>query len=196
MGLLDSVLGGIGAGGQPQQRAPGLGGTVAAGVILALLVKAVRQHQAQHPQGGPEPRSFDPQTQAGAPPSAGGGLLGGLMGGLGGMLGGAGLGGLLGGLGGAGALGALVGHFQQKGYGPQVGSWVGQGENQPIAPGQLGEALGEPALNQLQQQTGLSRENLLAELSHLLPQAISEVTPAGRLPADEELHRMAAEPPR
>lgn len=186
MGLLDGVLGGLG--GQPQ-RQPGLGGTVAAGVILALLVKGVREYQASHGGAPGQGRSFDPQAQAGAP--AGGGL-GGLLGSLGGA---GGLGGLLSGLGGAGALGALVDRFHQKGFGQQAGSWVGTDANQPIAPHEVGEVLGEDTLSQLQQRTGLSRENLLAELARELPQAISAATPQGRLPSnDAELHQVAAQP--
>jgi uncharacterized protein YidB (DUF937 family) len=189
MGLLDGLLGG----GQPQRR-PGLGDTVAAGVVLALLVKGIRQYQASHGgQPGQTGRSFDPQNQAA--PQAGGGL-GGMLGGLGGLLGGGGgIGALLGGLGGAGALDSLIGRFQQKGFGPQVQSWVGTGQNQPIAPHEVESALGENAVNELQQQTGMPRQQLLSDLAHELPQAINEATPQGRLPeSDDELHEVARQP--
>jgi len=115
MGLLDQIAGGARGGGAPQKA--GLGQTVAAGVILALLVKAIRAHQAQ-PQG----RSFDPAPAPAQAQGAGQGGLGGILGsltgggGLGGLLGGS-LGGLLGGLGGAGALGGLVRQMQQNGFG-------------------------------------------------------------------------------
>jgi uncharacterized protein YidB (DUF937 family) len=75
----------------------------------------------------------------GPDPSMGGrGGLGGLLGGLGGVA----LVALLAGLGGAGALGSLVDQFRQRGFGDQVNSWVGAGQNQPIAPDQLDQALG------------------------------------------------------
>jgi len=200
MGLLDQVLGGAGLGPQGGAQRPGLGGTVAAGVVLALLVKAVRSYEASHGAMG-QGRSFDPQAQsagdrAAASPTAAQGGLGGILGGLGGMLGGGGggLGGLLGGLGGAGALGALINQFQQKGYGQQVNSWIGHGQNQPLAPTQVADALGDDTVQALQQQTGMPRESLLAELSHLLPQAISEATPQGRPPTDDELHQIARQP--
>lgn len=194
MGLLDSIIGG---GGQPQRR-PGLGDTLAAGVVLALLVKGVRHYQATHGQAPgaaqPQGRSFDPQAQ-GAPGPSGGGGPGGLLGGLGGLMSGGGLGGLLGELGGAGALGALVDRFRQKGYGQAVSSWVQEGQNQPIAPHQVADVLGEPALNELQQRTGFSREQLLAQLAHELPQAINAATPEGRVPqSDAELHQAAQQP--
>jgi uncharacterized protein YidB (DUF937 family) len=193
MGLLDGLLGG----GQPQRR-PGLGDTIAAGVILALLVKGIRQYQATHGgQPAPSGRSFEPQGQAA--PEAGGmlGGLGGLLGG-GGLSGsgmGGGLGGLLGGLGGAGALGALINRFQQSGFGQQAQSWVSTGQNQPIAPHEVENALGDKAVDELQQQTGMPRQQLLSELAHELPQAINEATPQGRVPqSDEELHEVARQP--
>ncbi|MDB5448041.1 MAG: hypothetical protein JWQ97_3358, partial [Phenylobacterium sp.] len=158
MGLLDQVMGSMAAGGRPQQK-PGLGSTVAAGVILALLVKGVRSYQQSHNQAPGDGRSFNPQDQASraqaAPAQTGGGL-----------------GGLLSGLGGAGALGALVSQFQQKGLGTQVNSWVGPGHNEPVAPEQVAHALGEDNVRQLQEQTGLPRDSLLSELTQVLPQAV------------------------
>jgi len=185
MGLLDGIL----DGGQPQRK-PGLGGTLAAGVVLALLVKAVRQYQASH--GGPPgqgDRSFEPQGR-GAP-------RGGILGGLGGLLGGGGggLGGMLGGLGGAGALGSLIGQFQQKGHGQQVNSWVGHGPNEPIAPNEVRSVLGEDTLELLQRQSGLPRDQLLAQLAQELPQAINAATPQGRPPADDDELQAAAQQP-
>lgn len=178
MGLLDGVMGSVSGDG----RRPGLGSTVAAGAILALLVKGVRSYQQSHP-APTEGRSFDPQAQAGQAQAAGGGV--------GGMLGGGGLGGLLTGLGGAGALGALISQFQQKGLGSQVNSWVGHGANEPIAPEQVAHALGEDNVSALQQQTGTPREALLSELAQHLPDAVHDLTPQGRLPDDGELHQIA-----
>lgn len=189
MGLLDQMMGAA-SGGQPNRK-PGLGSTVAAGVVLALLVKGVRQYQASHGQAPGQDRSFSPNAQAASPGQGGGGLLGG----LGGLLGGGGLGGMLGSLGGAGALGALVSRFQQKGYGQQVNSWVGSGQNAAIAPHEVEDALGPEAVDELQHQTGMPRPQLLNELSRELPQAISEATPQGQLPQDDhELHQAARQP--
>ena len=198
MGLLDQVIGGMGGigGGASAPQRPGLGDTVTMGVVLALLVKAVRSYQASHPAAGQAAgRSFDPAADAG-----GGGMMGGL-GGLGGMLGGmlgagggGGLGGMLSGLGGAGALGGLISHLQQSGLGGQANSWVSSAPNQPVSPQQLEAALGENTVQSLQQQTGLPRQGLLQELSHLLPEAINEATPGGRLPTDAELNQIASQP--
>jgi uncharacterized protein YidB (DUF937 family) len=178
MGLLDNVF--SNATRQPSAK-PGLGQTVAAGVILALLVKAIRSHQnAQTPAPAQTPQA----------PGQGG-----LLGGLGGVFGSGGLGGMLSGLGGAGALGGLLGQLKQRGLGDQVDSWVSTGVNRPVEPHQLEQALGEPAIAELQQQTGLPREQLVNELAQHLPEAISEATPNGQAPDDDELHRIASQPP-
>jgi uncharacterized protein YidB (DUF937 family) len=50
-------------------------------------------------------------------------------------------------------------------------------------------------VNELQQQTGMPRQQLLNDLAHELPQAINEATPQGRLPeSDDELHEVARQP--
>ena len=116
-------------------------------------------------------------------------LGGQLPGGLGGALGG-GLGGLLGGLAGAGGLEALIEQFRQRGQGDVINSWVGRGENRRIAPNQLEDA-GPEAIDELQERTGMPRDNMLAELSKLLPEAVDQFTPDGRVPTQEELSRWA-----
>ena len=188
MGLLDQIMGG---GAAPRDK-PGFGSTVAAGVVLALLVKAVREHQGAA-ASGERTRSFDPKSQEAAPQ---GGDSGGLLGGLGGLLGGGGLGQILSGLGGAGALQALISRFQENGFGRQAASWVSQGSNEPIAPDQVSDALGDHAVEELQQKTGLPRQSLLAEIAEALPEAIHQATPHGRAPSEEELRQVAHTPTR
>ncbi|QRM28025.1 YidB family protein [Microvirga sp. VF16] len=100
-----------------------------------------------------------------------------------------GLGGLLGGLGGqnpggllSGGLGELVDSFRQNGQGDIADSWVGTGPNKEVAPQQLEQAIGSDVLATLAQQTGLSRDEILARLSRELPQAVDRYTPDGRIP--------------
>jgi uncharacterized protein YidB (DUF937 family) len=106
------------------------------------------------------------------------GPLGGLLGSLGGSLAGGGVGGLLG-----GGLGELLERFQQNGQGDAAESWVGKGANKELAPPQLKQAIGADVLAALEQQTGLSQEELLARLSRELPAAVDQYTPDGRLPS-------------
>lgn len=184
MGLLDQIVGGAMGGGMGRARSGGglggglggmlgggrggMGNKLAMGVMLALLVKAARD------RGRPaEGRTFEPGR-------AGGGGLGGL-------------GGLLGGLGGAGALGGLIGQLQQRGLGHQTQSWVSTGQNEPVTPHQLADALGDDTIQELQQQTGMPREALLSELARELPEAVNQATPSGQVPSDQELYRMVGD---
>jgi uncharacterized protein YidB (DUF937 family) len=105
--------------------------------------------------------------------------------GLGGLLGnrgGAGVGGLLG-----GGLGELVERFRQSGQGEIAKSWVGHGPNKEVAPNQLEQAIGPDVLATLSQQTGLSRDEILARLSRELPQAVDKYTPEGQLPTEQDV---------
>jgi uncharacterized protein YidB (DUF937 family) len=101
-----------------------------------------------------------------------------LSGNLGSVLGGAGVGGLL-----SGGLGELLDKFKQSGEGETAESWIRQGPNKEVSPPQLKRAIGDDVLAQLEQQTGLSQEELLARLSRELPSAVDKYTPEGRLPA-------------
>ncbi len=88
-----------------------------------------------------------------------------------------------------GGLSDLIGRLTAGGAAPQVNSWVGPGENQPIQPGQLGGALGQNTLNELSQRTGLSQQELLQQLAVVLPQLINSLTPKGRIPTAAELEQ-------
>jgi uncharacterized protein YidB (DUF937 family) len=183
MGLLD-VLNGMQQGprGPSGPSAPSSGGmspmTMA---ILGLLAwKAVKHLTAGQPGAAPQP----------APSPGGGATGGGLAGGLGNVLKGP-LGGLLaGGAAGSvisGGLGDVLKQLQQGGQSDTANSWVGKGDNKPIAPGDLANALGADQINALASQSGLSRDELLSGLSRYLPQVIDHLTPDGRLPTDGEV---------
>jgi uncharacterized protein YidB (DUF937 family) len=117
--------------------------------------------------------STQPGTGAGATQSP----LGGLLSNLSGALAGGGAGGLL-----NGGLGELLDRFKQNGQGDVAQSWINHGPNKELPPPQLKQAIGSDVLATLEQQTGLSQEELLARLSRELPAAVDKYTPAGRLP--------------
>jgi len=89
----------------------------------------------------------------------------------------------------SGGLGELVDRFRQNGHGETADSWVRSGPNQPVSPPQLEQAIGPDVLEALSQQTGLSRQELLARLSRELPDAVDRYTPQGRLPSEAEFTR-------
>ena len=112
------------------------------------------------------------------------GGLGGLLGQLGSSLGGASAGGVL-----SGGLGELIDRFREKGLGDTADSWVRTGANKELQPAQLEQAIGPEILDTLSQQTGLSRDELLARLTRELPQAVDKFTPEGRVPTESEMSR-------
>ncbi len=81
-----------------------------------------------------------------------------------------------------GGLQQLLSSFQQKGFGDVAGSWISTGENKPVSPDQIQQALGPDRLGQLSQQTGLDVGTLAGQLSSLLPSLVDKLTPDGRLP--------------
>jgi uncharacterized protein YidB (DUF937 family) len=95
-----------------------------------------------------------------------------------------GAGGVLGGLGG------LLDKLQKGGLGNVANSWVGPGQNQPVAPGQLGSALGPDIIKTIAQRSGLSEEDVTKQLSQVLPGVVDKLTPSGRLPTLAELSQM------
>jgi uncharacterized protein YidB (DUF937 family) len=90
-------------------------------------------------------------------------------------------GGLLGGLSG------LLQSFQQSGHGDIMNSWIGSGQNQPITPEQLHQALGPQAVDNLSRLTGVAAPDLISELSRVLPGVIDRLTPQGRMPNQAEM---------
>ena len=98
------------------------------------------------------------------------------------------LGSLLGGQGGAaggfGGLGGLLQQLQQSGLGDAVQSWVSNGQNLPISADQLHSALGGDRVSAMAQQAGMSQDDLMGQLAHMLPQVVDHLTPGGELPTD------------
>jgi uncharacterized protein YidB (DUF937 family) len=115
-------------------------------------------------------------------PGSGAGAGGALPGNLGGLLAGKSVGDVL-----SNGLRDLVDSFKQAGQGQAADSWIGPGPNKQIGPPDLEKALGPDVLTTLSQQTGLSREEILARLSKNLPEAVDKYTPQGRIPTAAEL---------
>jgi uncharacterized protein YidB (DUF937 family) len=186
MGLLD-VLNGMQNGprgpSNPSAQSGGGMSPLTMAILGLLAWKAVK-----HLGGNQAGASPAPAPSSGAP--SGGGMAGGPGGGLGDLLKG-GLGGLLaGGAAGSvisGGLGDLLKQLQQNGHGETANSWVSNGPNKQIAPGDLASALGADQINSLMSQSGLSRDELLSGLSQQLPDVINHLTPDGRLPTESEL---------
>jgi uncharacterized protein YidB (DUF937 family) len=176
MGLLDGLLGG------GMRRGGGMSPLTMA-VLGLLAYRAMKGRNLTDMFGGSTGKA------AGAPaaPGSSGGLGDLLSGGLGGLLGGAGVGGIL-----SGGLGDLLKQFQQNGQGDKAESWVSTAPNKSVSAGELEQALGPERVQWLMQQTGMSKEELLAGLSQELPEVVDKLTPQGRIPSEQEASRMAA----
>ena len=81
-----------------------------------------------------------------------------------------------------GGLQGVLGKFQQAGYGDQVQSWVGTGQNLPIDAGALSQIFGQGQLGQIAQQLGVSHEEAAGQLAQALPQVVDRMTPNGQIP--------------
>jgi uncharacterized protein YidB (DUF937 family) len=134
------------------------GGSISKPLIVALLALV-----ASGALFGGGNREHAPTKSGGPPPSAdeGSGLLEGL--------------------------GGLRDRFRQGGLGKAADSWVGTGPNEQVSPGQVGNALGPNIIKTLAQQSGISEEELLRQLSRALPGIADRLTPKGRIPTLAEL---------
>ncbi|WP_338694992.1 YidB family protein [Streptomyces sp. Q6] len=139
-----------------------------------------------------------------------GSLLGGLLGGGGqsGSTGGSGniLGALLGGLMGGGSggasggsgsnpLGGLMDMITKSGLvnQEQLDSWVGKGDNQPLSPEQVKQAVPDETLDQVAAQAGVSRDEAAAQVAQQLPQVVDQLTPEGQVPSSGSLEDLIRE---
>jgi len=205
MGLLDNILGG--------DRSQGGGGP--SKMTLALLaLLAYRTYQGKgrlagmlgrDEEGAGQSPGAIPPRQAGRQEASGGlgGILGDLLGGRGAGAAGGGLGDLLRGSGGAGGLGGMLGgaagggllgaglnelikKMQQNGQGDAANSWVGTGANRQLGALDIEAAVGRDDIEALAQETGKPYDEVLSELTTGLPQTVDKLTPAGRMPTEDE----------
>lgn len=87
----------------------------------------------------------------------------------------------------AGGFDVLINRFKQSGLEDVINSWIGTGQNQPISPTQLRQALGQETVDNLSRRAGAPQEDLLAQLSKYLPGVIDRLTPSGQVPSDADL---------
>jgi uncharacterized protein YidB (DUF937 family) len=84
--------------------------------------------------------------------------------------------------GGQGGLAGLVQACQSKGLGDIVSSWISTGPNAPIAASQIKEVLGDERIGQLAGKIGLTPDALSTKLAEMLPGAVDNLTPEGKIP--------------
>jgi uncharacterized protein YidB (DUF937 family) len=82
-----------------------------------------------------------------------------------------------------GGLGGLIQKFEGAGMGDVISSWVGNDQNQAIAPDVLHNVLGSDLVQQMAAKTGLPLDQLLPQVAQHLPQLIDHATPDGQVPS-------------
>jgi uncharacterized protein YidB (DUF937 family) len=79
-------------------------------------------------------------------------------------------------------LGGLLQAFESGGLGHLFQSWVGTGQNLPVAPQQIQTVLGNSGLLQrIAQATGMQPADVAQHLSAVLPQIVDHLTPNGQI---------------
>jgi uncharacterized protein YidB (DUF937 family) len=181
MGLMD-VLRGMqnGPHGAPAGSSGGGGMSPMSMALLGLLAYKTVQHFTSHPVAQPIPQG----NGNAVPPQRPSGGLSHIMTGMGPLLAGGAAGSVL-----SGGLNDLINQFKEKGQGETAESWVGTGPNKPISADALAKVLSDEQIKTLTEHTGLTREQLLKGLSQLLPEAVNQMTPAGKPPTEQDLQR-------
>lgn len=134
------------------------GGNIAKPIMIALgallVSKMLSGRSSEADQSSLNPQPLPPREAPDATPD--GGLLGGL--------------------------GGLLDKLRNGGLGEAADSWVGTGQNKPVQPGQLGSALGQQTISDLARRAGMSEQELLQQLSQVLPGVVDKMTPNGQVP--------------
>lgn len=165
MGILENSIGAMFGRGPGDNDGPSFGGApyapLATALIGLLATKAMTGGFGN--LGGLFGGGQQPAPQGGqshGEPQGGGGLLGGL--------------------------GGLLHSFEQNGMGQTAQSWIGSGQNQPVAPTQVQQAIGPDMIRELAQRTGRSEQEVAQQLAQELPDIVNRLTPQGRMPTHDE----------
>ncbi|MBT8385822.1 MAG: DUF937 domain-containing protein [Ignavibacteria bacterium] len=91
----------------------------------------------------------------------------------------------------SGGLGGLIQKFTSNGLGDVVSSWTGTGENLPISSDQIRKVLGSDTIKNIAGKTGLDTNAVTGQLTTLLPEAVNNLTPDGKIPEGDILSKEA-----
>jgi len=91
-----------------------------------------------------------------------------------------------------GGIDGILRRCQQAGLGDVVSSWIGTGQNRPVDPGQLQEAMPDEITN-ISRQAGLGSQQGGSVLAQLLPYLIDRLTPNGRVPQQDQMGQLSSQ---
>jgi len=86
-----------------------------------------------------------------------------------------------------GGLSGIVDMLTKGGLGQQASSWVGTGDNLPVNPDQISQALGDGTIADLAAKMGMSSQDVSGGLAQYLPDLVNKLTPEGHLPDNENV---------
>jgi uncharacterized protein YidB (DUF937 family) len=86
----------------------------------------------------------------------------------------------------------LLENLNSSGLGDQVKSWVGTGDNKPITPDQVTQAIGADQIAQAAKDAGCTPQQAASDLAKVLPQIVDTATPTGAAPAPTDFDEMFA----
>ena len=93
-----------------------------------------------------------------------------------------------------GGLRGMAESFKGQGMEDIINSWIATGQNMPISPEQILQALGKNRLQGISDKAGISPDEISGGLASLLPEIIDKLTPQGKLPdsglLEQELQEM------
>ena len=80
-----------------------------------------------------------------------------------------------------GSIGGMLKQLQDAGLERQIGSWLGNGQNLPVTPSQIRDALGNEQIRELATKMGLPVDEVLKLLTQFFPEAVNQASPDGEL---------------
>lgn len=159
MGLLDSIIGSV-TGSHGSSGSSGGTSPLVKALLMLLAAKAATHYLGQKDQTATAPGGAPSVPPSGKIES---GILAGMP-----------------------SLDGILEKFKSAGHHDKVESWIGTGPNKPIAPKDVSDVLGHDTVDQLQRKSGLPKDQLLSQLSSVLPSIVDKLTPNGHLPSEAD----------
>ena len=77
--------------------------------------------------------------------------------------------------------------FSKAGLGDLATSWIGSGANTELSGEQVGSVLGDAAISEIAQQSGLDASTAKSALAYMIPNVVDKLTPEGSVPDEKDL---------
>ena len=79
------------------------------------------------------------------------------------------------------ALDLIMQGMKNQGLQDKLSSWIGTGSNESISENEITNVLGEEMIGRLSEETNLDNEELVKQLTAILPVVVDKLTPEGQL---------------